>query len=158
MKDVTQIDRNLQPDAVSDGLWYFDVRKSPFRLYGLYRPRDPGPFRRCPEEVARAMSAGALFLHTNTSGARVRFRTDSRIVAIRAEFPSLCVMPHQALGGSSCFCLRGLRSLRGLHGFFRFLAAALFCRSRRNGSSCSRLAGLGGFRLLLSGEFAGRFF
>ncbi len=105
MADISQIDRNLKPDAVSDRLCFYNVRRSPFRLYGLYQPETPGPFRRLPEEVARAMSDGALFLHTNTTGARVRFRTSSRIVAIRAEYPSLCVMPHQALGGSSCFDL-----------------------------------------------------
>ena len=105
MANVTQIDRNLQPDAVSDGLWYFDVRKPPFRLYGLYRPRDPGPFRRCPEEVAEATNEGVRYLYTNTAGARVRFRTDSRVVAIRAEYPSLCLKPHQAAVGSSGFDL-----------------------------------------------------
>ena len=105
MANIAQIDRNLQPDEVSDGLCYYDVRRAPFRISGLWHPERPGRFRRLPEEVAKAMSDGAHFLHTNTSGGRVRFRTSSRIVAIRAEFPSLIVMPHQALGGSSCFDL-----------------------------------------------------
>ncbi len=105
MADISKIDTNLAPVSVSEGMEFFDVRKPPFRLYGLYEPTTPGVFRRCLLEVAKNTSPGVEFLHTNTTGARVRFRTNSSRIAIKAEFPSLCVMPHQAITGSSGFDL-----------------------------------------------------
>lgn len=105
MPDISKIDTNLAPVAVSEGMVFYDVRKAPFKLYGLHEPQTPGLFRRCPEEVAAATSAGVHFLHTNTTGARVRFRTNSKKVAIRAKQPTTCVMPHQAITGSSGFDL-----------------------------------------------------
>ena len=68
-------------------LTFRDVREKPFDLYGLYRPLDPGPFRRLPEDVAKATSPGVAGLAWNTAGGRVRFSTDSRNVAIHAVMP-----------------------------------------------------------------------
>lgn len=101
--NIQTVDRNLAPSRVSGGMEFFDVRKAPFTLHGLYRPETPGLFRRCPSEVAEATSDCVAFLHTNTTGARVRFCTTSRKIAIRAEEPTICAMPHQALTGSSGF-------------------------------------------------------
>ena len=107
MARIQEIDKNLAHAEVKDGLRFYDVRKAPFSLHGLYKPETPGLFRRCPEEVAAASDPGVLFLHTNTTGARVRFRTDSRTIAIRASEPTFCCMPHQAVTGSSGFDLYG---------------------------------------------------
>jgi hypothetical protein len=53
-----------------------------------------------PREVAAATSPGVLSLSTNTAGGRVRFRTNSKRVAIIAKYDSLGIMPHFPFTGS----------------------------------------------------------
>ena len=106
MKRIEEIDQNLQGGkGLTEGMIWYDVRKPPFRIYGLYRPEEPGKWRRLPTEVAEKMSEGAVFLHTNTSGGRIRFRTDSKRIALKAFLPSTCIMPHMAVTGSCSFDL-----------------------------------------------------
>ena len=60
---------------------YIDVRTNPaFKLYGFYEP-----FRRIPEDVAKATSATVTRQHTMGPSARVRFRTNSDIIVIHAD-------------------------------------------------------------------------
>ena len=107
MTQIGQIAPNLAAKGNIDGeeLAFFDVRQPPFSLYGLLPGGEGEPFRRLPLEVARQCGEGVLALHTNTAGGRARFSTDSDIVAIRAEMPGKCLMPHQPFLGSSGFTL-----------------------------------------------------
>lgn len=59
---------------------FLDVTKPPFRLYGLCEP-----FRRIPENVAKATSKSVEDLAPMTAGARLRFSTDSDYIVIHAE-------------------------------------------------------------------------
>ncbi|MDR3146426.1 MAG: SGNH/GDSL hydrolase family protein [Treponema sp.] len=86
-------------------LVWLGVRRPPFRLYGFFDARNQPVFRRIPEEIARAVSPALISLHTNTAGGRLRFRTDSPYVAIRAEMPGACHMAHMPLTGSAGFDL-----------------------------------------------------
>lgn len=105
--DISLIDSNLKIETnlkETDIVW-FDVRKEPLSVHGLYNYKNETVFRRIPESVATATSRGVTVLHTNTAGGRVRFRTDSRYIAIKCEMPSVCIMPHMPLLGSSGFDL-----------------------------------------------------
>lgn len=82
-----------QPKVAHEDMVVYDARKAPFRLYGLYKPEQPGLFRRMPQEVAEKTSKQVNLLHPNTAGARLRFMTDSPYIAVGAimppmEFPS----------------------------------------------------------------------
>lgn len=88
-----------------DGMKIYNVREKPFTIYGLYKPETEGKFRRLPAEVAKKMSVGAFFHHSNTSGGRIRFRTDSDYVALKAIFPANDIMDMMPLTGSSGFDL-----------------------------------------------------
>ena len=87
MGKIEEIDRNFKVAAtvVKDGLAFYNVEQPPFSVHGVFREGDR--FRRLPETVAKATSEGVTFLHSNTAGGRVRFRTNSQRVAIRAEMP-----------------------------------------------------------------------
>ena len=87
------------------GLTFRDVRNAPFRLYGLYRPETEPRFHRLPDEVARATSEGVAGLQYNTAGGRVRFRTDSKRVAIAARVADVYLRPHLTLLNGSGFDL-----------------------------------------------------
>ena len=107
MYHLDQIDPNRAVKATLHGesLLFFNVRNAPFHVYGLLPGSEEDPFRRIPESVARACGEGVYALHTNTAGGRVRFLTNSSRIAIRVKMPGKCLMPDQALLGSSGFDL-----------------------------------------------------
>ena len=107
MSKIGEIDKNLAVPGTIQGenLNFYNVRYDPFAIYGLLPGREGEPFRRLPLEVAEKTSPGVRALHTNTSGGRVRFKTDSSRIAIRAVMPNKCLMAHMPFLGSSGFDL-----------------------------------------------------
>ena len=103
--DMKQVDKNLtvEPTIQKDGLAFYDINSAPFKIYGVYL--DNGKYRRMPEDVATATSAHVHYLHAQTAGGRVRFKTDSAVIAIEAKMPNYCAFPHFALTGSAGFDL-----------------------------------------------------
>ena len=102
---IEDADKNFKVDStvkLSDGHW-LSVLEPPFEVNGLFY--GDGRFRRMPEAVAKSVNEGVGFLHANTAGGRVRFRTDSPYVAIHAEMDRIGMMPHFALTGSAGFDL-----------------------------------------------------
>ena len=102
MSDIKEIDRNT---AVTYGngagdMEYYSPLEGPFRVCGLI----PGfPFRRFPREVTAAVSEQVERLALSTAGGRIRFRTDSQRIAVRARAPARMVFPHMTFVGTSCF-------------------------------------------------------
>ena len=84
-------------------LKFYNIQEEPFTVYGVFY--ENGKYRRLPEKVAQTVSEGVYDLHVNTAGGRVKFVTDSKVVAIRAKMCSIGKMPHFALTGSAGFDL-----------------------------------------------------
>ena len=105
--DLSNIDRNfkIETNIGEEDVVFYDVRRAPFAVYGLYDYKNQPDFKRCPDEVAHGTSTGVAYLYLNTAGGRVRFATDSRYIAIKAEMPSIAHMNHMPLTGSSAFDL-----------------------------------------------------
>ena len=104
--DISKIDNNFAERrdlASKSDVKFYDIGTVPFKIHGVFM--ENGLYRRMPEDVAKKVSEGVYFLHTNTAGGRVRFRTDSPYIAIRAEIPCVGKMTHFALAGSSGFDL-----------------------------------------------------
>lgn len=104
---IEDIDRNMKVASsleLEDIVW-FDVRKAPFEIYGLFEPQSAAPFRRMPQSVADAANAGIAQLNLNTAGGRIRFSTDSDVVALKSTAKSLPLMSHIARSGQSGFDL-----------------------------------------------------
>ena len=89
----------LAPCALgrNDIHWYAPSEE-PFRIYGLCKT-GPDTWRRVPEEVAEATSAGVVSHNVHTAGGRIRFTTDSPFVAVRAKPLNEGGMPHMAMTG-----------------------------------------------------------
>lgn len=103
MSNIEKYDRNFQPQTKigKSDIWFHDVLEKPFSVHGIYY--DGGRFRRMPAEVAARVNEGVSHLHRHTAGGRVRFRTDSPYIAIKAEMDYVGKMPHFALSGSAGF-------------------------------------------------------
>lgn len=97
-----QIDPNFKSESKLklDDICFYNVKENPWCLFGLIKEDH---FRRMPKAVAAQVNAGVQELHTNTSGGRVRFRTDSPYVAISAVMPTLVYFPHMPDTGISGF-------------------------------------------------------
>ncbi len=105
MSDIEKIDANFKIESQTGktDIKYYDVNSEPFRVYGVFF--EAGKFRRMPDSVAKEVSSSVYELNTNTAGGRVRFKTDSSYIAIKAEMPAVGKMPHFALSGSAGFDL-----------------------------------------------------
>lgn len=102
MADVSTFDKRLRVEDITlTGMTFHDVNEAPFSVHGVFYEDDR--FRRIPRAVAVQVSEAVAYLNDNTAGGRVRFRTDSRKVAIYAQLCAVGKMPHFALTGSVGF-------------------------------------------------------
>lgn len=106
-RDIGEIDKKLKVEKriQETDVKFYDARKAPFKIYGLCDATGSAPFRRLPFELAENVNYQVSVLAGNTSGGRVRFRTNSEYVAIRAIMPDVTHFPHMTLTGSSGFDL-----------------------------------------------------
>ena len=100
-----ELDKNLvvATTVEAEGLCLHDVRRQPFRIYGLYDPENEKEFKRMPTEVAKEVNSGVKNLHRNTAGGRVRFSTDSPYIVIKAVMPAVSHFSHMPLTCSAGF-------------------------------------------------------
>lgn len=122
---IEEIDKNMAVKStlgLEDLVW-FDIRKAPFEIFGLYHPTEEKQFKRMPDDVASAANEGVANLNLCTAGGRVRFATDSPYVALRAEMEGRPLMGHIARSGQSGFDLylsrRGSTDAFSFKGGFR---------------------------------------
>lgn len=102
--DITKIDKNFKTTTIDkQDVRFYDILQPPFSLHGV--SYDGSCFRRLPEAVAQSVSTRVHALSVHTAGGRLRFRTDSPYVALRAEMPVIGKMGHFALSGSAGFDL-----------------------------------------------------
>lgn len=81
---------------------YYNPKEEPFEIYGLYSPKEEGPFKRLPDEIGINVSENVKHLYTNPSGGRIRFKTDSEFIGVRVKFPytaARSIMPLHATAG-----------------------------------------------------------
>ena len=103
---IEDIDRNLRVETgVSEpDLVWLDAREEPFSIHGMFYDEAQGCFVRMEQSVADRVSDGVRWLNRHTSGGRVRFKTDSPYIAIRAEIGDGGPPPAQIpLAGNSGF-------------------------------------------------------
>ena len=104
---ISDVDKNLAVESklnLSDVVW-FDAKDEPFSIHGLYRTEKGKLFLRLPLETAKATSAGVYWLNQHTAGGRIRFRTNSPYIAIKAVMPDNATMAHITMLGQSGFDL-----------------------------------------------------
>lgn len=100
MADISKIDKNFAAENGGEGAVFYNVRNAPFRVYGLLMT---APYTRMPESAAVSEALQALRYHT--AGGRVRFRTDSPYITLRAKTNDRSRMSHMPLTGSCGFDL-----------------------------------------------------
>ncbi len=94
---------SISPEAMREGLKFYDVKEAPFRIYGVFY--DGQRFRRVPEEVTKDIPGALTWAAGCPAGGRVRFATNSPYITIKCKWQSLEAMGHMALSGSGGFDL-----------------------------------------------------
>ncbi|MBQ6789755.1 MAG: hypothetical protein IJO81_06190 [Clostridia bacterium] len=122
MKNIADVDSNfkIKTSIQQEGIRFFDPRLAPFSIHGV--KYEDGRYRRMPYGVASTVSESVEYLHSNTAGGRVRFRTDSPYVAISARLANVCKMASFALTGSASFDIyaKGERGVTYINSFCPF--------------------------------------
>lgn len=108
--DITQVDKNLlvkkNISVPAESIVYRDVRTAPVDFYGLCDPRGEAPFHRMPPDVAEKVSTSVYNLSRQTAGGRIRFTTDSKVIAIHViQREKVRFFAHMTFLGSSGFDL-----------------------------------------------------
>lgn len=104
---LSEIDKNLAVNTAitaTDIEWY-DITEAPFEVRGVFYDKIEGAFLRMPREISKTVSPRVDALNFNTSGGRVRFKTDSDYIAIRAELLDADSMAHMSSAGQNGFDL-----------------------------------------------------
>jgi hypothetical protein len=103
-----------------NGLRFYNIKSEPFRIYGLHEAKSGKRYHRIPESVAEATSEGVRGLNFHTAGGRVRFKTTSDYIALKAITPGSAQMTNMCLCGSSAFDVYVARNKRDtFHAIFR---------------------------------------
>ena len=103
--DISKIDKNFSVNTSikKEDIVFYNSLSEPFKICGLIY--EELKFRRMSKDVAEKVSDGVFYLHTNTAGGRLRFKTDSPYIAINAKMENVGKMSHFALSGSCGFDL-----------------------------------------------------
>lgn len=102
--DISKIDKNFSTTRIDDiDVEYFNIKEQPFAIEGLAWMRENNnDFYRLPRTLTeKDVNPGALHLANHTTGAAVRFRTDSPIIALRAKLAYSYDMNHMPRTGSA---------------------------------------------------------
>lgn len=103
---ISDIDKNLVVKAAKgEDFAFVNILEYPFRIYGVSMYDGHPGFYRMPPEIASECNDGVNYLNMHTAGGRVRFSTDSSVIAIKAEMRELSKMPHMPFTGSCGFDL-----------------------------------------------------
>lgn len=104
---IDEIDQNLkiETDITEPDLVWLNARDVPFAISGVFYDETQGCFVRLPQNIADSVSEGVANLNHHTAGGRVRFRTDSKCIAIKAVMATDYLMSHITLIGQSGFDL-----------------------------------------------------
>ena len=110
--DITKIDPNFSaPDADFENTTTYNAMSEPFEIKGVYF--DGEKFVRMPREIAKDVNESVAVLYSNTSGGRIRFRTDSVKITLTVLLPSICNFAHMPKSGTSSFDLYANGDYRG---------------------------------------------
>lgn len=105
---IEEIDKNFKVtnSCGRDDVVFIDCLQKPIKVYGLIKPTEScDHFIRIPENIAHETNEGVEQLNVHTAGGRVKLKTNSPYLAIKAEMHSIGKMPHFALTGSAGFDL-----------------------------------------------------
>ncbi|MBS4197540.1 SGNH/GDSL hydrolase family protein [Lederbergia citri] len=101
---VGNLDRNMQPHIVEAcEINWIDPRKPPFRINGFAWLNEEKVYRRLPKHPLYEITEPVDFLADSTAGGQIRFRTNTRKLAIKVKLKGKANMFHMPATGQCGF-------------------------------------------------------
>jgi len=90
-----RMDPNMMANVEADESFLFrSVLAAPFCVHGLRKPEPDAPFfHRMPRNIAEQVNPGVARLYGFSAGGRIRFRTDSTRIGVKACVPEMDSYP-----------------------------------------------------------------
>lgn len=99
---ISDFDKNLKVETkLPFNLKWFTPLDAPISLHGIHSYSPERGYMRIPAEIAKKVSPGVDWLSRNTAGGRIRFKTNSRNIAVKVYVTSDGIMPHITATGQS---------------------------------------------------------
>ena len=97
--NIRNLDKNfnVKTKINEKNLKFVSALEPPFDLYGTCGDG----YLRLPDKTAEKVSEGVKSLAANTSGVRIRFKTDSDFVAVSVKYSEVCRIEHMSLAGTA---------------------------------------------------------
>ena len=103
-RKIEELDTNFKITGIKEeGKVYFDVTQEPSIVFGLPWFKSNKEFCRMPPEKLKLFSEGIKYLSWNTTGVRLRFKTNSPSIALKVNLLSGSDMSHMPRTGISGF-------------------------------------------------------
>lgn len=100
--DISKIDKNFNlPQLDRTDVTWLNANDSSFSLNGIYYNEQENAYYRMPYGITEGVNWGV----GNTAGGRLRFKTNSSFVALKAIIPAFCIMRHMPTVGTAGFSL-----------------------------------------------------
>ncbi|GAB2697678.1 SGNH/GDSL hydrolase family protein [Paenibacillus thermoaerophilus] len=101
---VSKLDENMRLESVSeDGMRWHSPARPPFRLEGFPWFEYDGVYRRLPKNPRLPIPAAVDALADCTAGGQIRFRTNSKKLALRVRLDGVADMNHMPATGQCSF-------------------------------------------------------
>ena len=97
--------------AKSDAI-FANIESSPFKIYGV-KMGDDGKYHRMPFEIAEKVSDGVKVLSSNTAGGRIKFKTNSPYIVVKAKLGKYWHMYHFPACGNYGFDIYDGKEYKG---------------------------------------------
>lgn len=103
---LEDIDKNFAtPQYDKNDIEWYDIKKEPFSVFGVIE--EDGQFVRMPEKVAKNVNDGVGVMYNCTAGGRIKFSTDSPIIAVYADVPNMYLGSQLGEFGFDVYCDTG---------------------------------------------------
>lgn len=89
----SEIAKSIPTNVGKEDTFFANIEQRPFRIHGVYMG-DDGRYHRMPLDIAEKVSPGVKKLSTNTAGGRIRFKTDSHYIVLKAKLGAYWHMYH----------------------------------------------------------------
>lgn len=101
MSDFAKIDKNFEVKSAEAGLKLYTLPQEPFRVYGVNYNAEKVRYERLEEEFAKSINEHVYHLGLANAGGRIRFKTDSSVIAVYVKFSRVTRHDHFPLTGSA---------------------------------------------------------
>ena len=107
MNRIEKYDANFKAINISSSeVEFFDAKTIDGALYGIYYCNTEKLYRRMPKEVADEVSEGVAHLAYHTASGRLKIKTNSRFIVIRAELEPYDIMNNMPISSQWGFSIK----------------------------------------------------